>query len=143
MLIYLHKMFCVWKYYLKFNKCSHIICIQLIKVNMQWLNQVTRAFSFWLDEKKNKEMKKMWGEVGENTGKMRKDWENALIILLWICKIWVNFLKNRYFANNLLIKDWIWEFFFTHVIHKIVIIRAQQRTSLDFNEKQPKDIEGG
>ena len=35
---------------------------------------------------------------------------------------WVNFLKNCYFANNCLLKVWIWELFCTHFTHIAVII---------------------
>ena len=44
------------------------------------------------------------------------------IQFLWICEIWGNFLKTQYFANNYLIKVWIWEFFCTHVTHVTMII---------------------
>ena len=41
---------------------------------------------------------------------------------LWICEIWGNFLKDRYFANNCLNKAQIWDSFYTHVTWIIVII---------------------
>ena len=44
------------------------------------------------------------------------------IMILLICEIWGSFLKIQYFANNFLIKVRIWEIFFTHVTHIIVII---------------------
>ena len=41
---------------------------------------------------------------------------------LWICEIWGNFSKNRYFAKNYFIKVRISEFLFIHVTHLIVNI---------------------
>ena len=41
---------------------------------------------------------------------------------LWVCEIWGNFLKNRYFVNNCLIKIWIQKSFCTYVTHMIVIV---------------------
>ena len=45
-----------------------------------------------------------------------------IIHFLWMCEILDNFLINRYFANNCLIKVQIWAFFCTHAAHVTVII---------------------
>ena len=41
---------------------------------------------------------------------------------LWICNIWGNFLKNRHFDNNCLIKNQLWKLFRIYFTHITVII---------------------
>ena len=45
-----------------------------------------------------------------------------ITILVSICKIWGNFVKNWYFVNNHLFKVLIWKSFCTYVTYEIVII---------------------
>ena len=47
---------------------------------------------------------------------------NYTLQITILCEIWGNFLKNRYFANNFLIKVRIREFFCIHATHVTVII---------------------
>ena len=51
---------------------------------------------------------------------------------LWICEILFNFLKNRYFANNCLMKVPILEFFSTHVTYIIVVIFCTARILVNY-----------
>ena len=57
----------------------------------------------------------------EAVGLKSSDYTFKNMILL-ICEIWGNFVKNWYFVNNCLIKVWIKKFFCTCVTHIIVII---------------------
>ena len=57
-------------------------------------------------------------EVGPNNSKYTL--KITIFVNMWTLGQFV--LKNRYFANNCLIKVQIWEFFFTHVTHITLVI---------------------
>ena len=97
-----------------------------IKENQSWIN------NFHITHSERKLTGHNWQNFSSHATAMKFIGYKKLV--LWITNIHENydccdyvkfagnFLKNRYFANNFLIKVWIWELFFTHDTHMIVII---------------------
>ena len=55
-----------------------------------------------------------WNSYGRNSLSKKFQLYFKILIFLWICEIWGNFLKTRYFANNCLIRVRIWIFLPMH-----------------------------